>query len=271
MLVCAGPGVVSLLPEGVLRPVPSVDRARWLGRATIDHHHRLPQGGLSRLVLDHPQVRPRCDRLDHLPWAIVQDHRQGESWALEQPYRELLEDLPSQDSLNVDETGHKRNGQQQWTWCFRAALYTLFKIDPTRSAEVLIDVLGAEFDGVLGCDYFSAYRRYHREFGVVLQLCVAHTVRTQSRTGAARRRPLRLAPPLHLLTRRVGRVHGFAGSAFSRPSGITWRISSASSPTMTRSMSNCKIRCFSASVASSSRDRTRSQNAVRSAQTSFAV
>src|SRR5436190_2389781 len=32
------------------------------------------------------------------------------SAALEQPYRELLEDLPSQAALNVDETGHKRNG-----------------------------------------------------------------------------------------------------------------------------------------------------------------
>ncbi|WP_231749267.1 hypothetical protein [Tautonia plasticadhaerens] len=36
-------------------------------------------------------------------------------------------------------------------------------------------------------------------------------------------------------------------------------------------MSNCKIRCRSANVASSSRDRTRSQNAVRSDQTSLAV
>jgi len=79
--------------------------------------------------------------------------------------------------LNVDETGHKRNGQQHWTWCFRAGLYTLFKIDPTRSADVLIEVLGSEFDGVLGCDYFSAYRRYHREFGVVLQFCLAHLIR----------------------------------------------------------------------------------------------
>jgi transposase len=99
------------------------------------------------------------------------------SRALERPYQGLLEDLPSQAVLNVDETGHKRNGQQQWTWCFRAGLYTLFRIDPTRSADVLIDVLGAEFDGVLGCDYFSAYRRYHREFGVVLQFCLAHLIR----------------------------------------------------------------------------------------------
>ena len=28
---------------------------------------------------------------------------------------------------------------------------------------MLIEVLGAEFNGVLGCDYFSAYRRYLRE------------------------------------------------------------------------------------------------------------
>jgi transposase len=99
------------------------------------------------------------------------------SRALERPYEELFQDLPDQERLNVDETGHKQNGQRQWTWCFRAALYTLFKIDPTRSADVLIDVLGTEFDGVVGCDYFSAYRRYHREFGVVLQFCLAHLIR----------------------------------------------------------------------------------------------
>jgi transposase len=99
------------------------------------------------------------------------------SRALERPYEELLGDLPGQAVLNVDETGHKRNGQQHWTWCFRAGLYTLFKIDPTRSADVLIEVLGSEFDGVLGCDYFSAYRRYHREFGIVLQFCLAHLIR----------------------------------------------------------------------------------------------
>src|SRR4051812_40437643 len=99
------------------------------------------------------------------------------SRALERPYEQLLADLPGQARLNIDETGHKQNGQRQWTWCFRAGLYTLFKIDPTRGADVLVEVLGTEFDGVLGCDYFSAYRRYHREFGVVLQFCLAHLIR----------------------------------------------------------------------------------------------
>ena len=96
---------------------------------------------------------------------------------MEQPYEELLGALPGQPALNVDETGHKHGGLRYWTWCFRAGLYTLFKIDPTRSADVLINVLGAEFDGVLGCDYFSAYRRFHREFGVELQFCLAHLIR----------------------------------------------------------------------------------------------
>src|SRR5205823_1709281 len=99
------------------------------------------------------------------------------SQALERPYEELLEDLPTQARLNVDETGHKQSGARMWTWCFRASLYTLFKIDPTRSGDVLIEVLGTEFDGVLGCDCFSAYRRYMREFDVTLQFCLAHLIR----------------------------------------------------------------------------------------------
>jgi transposase len=99
------------------------------------------------------------------------------SAALEEPYGELLGRLPGEASLNVDETGHKDNGKQMWTWCFRAELYTLFKIDPTRSADVLIEVLGKEFAGVLGCDHFSAYRRYMRVFDVKVQFCLAHLIR----------------------------------------------------------------------------------------------
>jgi transposase len=97
--------------------------------------------------------------------------------ALDGPYQELLEALPGQTRLNVDETGHKDSGQRMWTWCFRASLYTLFKIDPHRSGDVLIEVLGKEFNGVLGCDCFSAYRRYMREFDVTLQFCLAHLIR----------------------------------------------------------------------------------------------
>jgi transposase len=99
------------------------------------------------------------------------------STALDEPYQELLGRLPDEVHLNVDETGHKDKGVLMWTWCFRAEMYTLFKIDPHRSADVLIEVLGREFDGVLGCDCFSAYRRYLRECDVVVQFCLAHLIR----------------------------------------------------------------------------------------------
>ena len=78
--------------------------------------------------------------------------------ALDQPYDELLQALPEQVQPNVDETGHKNNKEAWWTWCLRAELYTLYHIDAHRSADVLMTLLGREFAGVLGCDYFSAYR-----------------------------------------------------------------------------------------------------------------
>jgi transposase len=99
------------------------------------------------------------------------------SASLEPCYEELLAALPDERRLNVDETSHKDLGKRLWTWCFRAPLYTLFRIAPSRGSEVLIDVLGREFNGLLGCDYFSAYRKYMKDFGVPLQFCLAHLIR----------------------------------------------------------------------------------------------
>jgi len=99
------------------------------------------------------------------------------SHALDAPYEELLRRLPLEQTLNVDETGHKENGDKFWTWVFRADLYVLFKIDESRGSKVLVDVLGKEFDGVLGCDYFSAYRKYMRDFNITVQFCIAHLIR----------------------------------------------------------------------------------------------
>jgi transposase len=99
------------------------------------------------------------------------------SRALEQPYEELLRLLPLESLINIDETGHKDNGKRFWTWVFKAELYVLFKIDKSRGSQVLIEVLGKEFDGIIGCDYFSAYRKFMREFDVSLQFCLAHLIR----------------------------------------------------------------------------------------------
>jgi transposase len=99
------------------------------------------------------------------------------SKALNSAYQELLERLPFEGRINIDETGHRENAETYWTWCFRAAAFTVFKISESRGSQVLFDVLGREFEGVIGCDYFSAYRKYMSVADVLVQFCLAHLIR----------------------------------------------------------------------------------------------
>ena len=92
-------------------------------------------------------------------------------------YAELQALLPRQERLNVDETGHKDNGQALWTWCFRAPDFTFFRIDESRGSQVLLALLGKAFNGLLGCDYFSAYHKYMDLSDVRIQFCLAHLIR----------------------------------------------------------------------------------------------
>jgi len=102
---------------------------------------------------------------------------QKASAAVAGAYEQLACALRSEDRVGVDETGHKDNGQGHWTWCFRADDFTVFKIDPSRGSGVLKEVLGETFGGVLGCDYFSAYRKYMADAGAMVQFCLAHLIR----------------------------------------------------------------------------------------------
>ena len=97
--------------------------------------------------------------------------------ALDEPYVEALERLPEAETVNADETGHKENGVNWWTWVFRTAGFTLFRIASTRGSKVLDDTLGPDFAGFLGADYFSAYRKYMTNSNAVVQFCLAHLIR----------------------------------------------------------------------------------------------
>ena len=92
-------------------------------------------------------------------------------------WEELLNLLPHEPLNNVDETGHKENARRYWTWCFRATRFVLFHIAPSRGADVLTRILGEDFKGILGCDYYGAYRKYARQCGVLVQFCMAHLIR----------------------------------------------------------------------------------------------
>ncbi len=97
--------------------------------------------------------------------------------ALGQSYDALADRLPHEPRVNIDETGHHDNGKLHWTWCFDTASYSLFKIDLSRGSGVLKDVLGKAFTGIIGADYWGAYRKYARLFDVRVQYCMAHLIR----------------------------------------------------------------------------------------------
>ena len=141
--------------------------------------------------------------------------------ALAKPYEDLLALLPSEGLLNVDETGHKDSGKLLWTWVFRAELFTLFRIDASRGSDVLVEVLGKEFDGALGCDYFGAYRKFMKDFDVVVQFCLAHLIRdvkflTKLTDKATKRYGERLLERLRALFRVIHRRDRMTEEQFQR-------------------------------------------------------
>ena len=99
------------------------------------------------------------------------------SAALKPAYQQLAERLPDESYLGIDETGHKDNGDKYWTWCFQMADYSLFHIDKSRGCEVLFAMLGQEYEGIIGCDYWGAYRKFTRLSNATVQYCMAHLIR----------------------------------------------------------------------------------------------
>lgn len=99
------------------------------------------------------------------------------SKALEPSYDQLTDRLPDESQINIDETGHHDDGNLHWTWCFDTSDYSLFKIDKSRGCKVLEEMLGKDFTGIIGADYWGAYRKYARLFDVHMQYCMAHLIR----------------------------------------------------------------------------------------------
>jgi transposase len=102
---------------------------------------------------------------------------QKTSKALKPSYNQLTQRLPDESQVNVDETGHHDDGKLHWTWCFDTSDYSLFKIDKSRGSKVLEEMLGKDFTGIIGSDYWGAYRKYARLFDVRMQYCMAHLIR----------------------------------------------------------------------------------------------
>ncbi len=92
--------------------------------------------------------------------------------ALRPSYEVLAAALPTQEQLNIDETGTKQENGKAWLWTFVARMFTVFAVRPTREATALAVFLGEKFRGIVTCDRAKMYWHLGQ-----LQWCWAHLKR----------------------------------------------------------------------------------------------
>ncbi len=92
--------------------------------------------------------------------------------ALRPAYEELVEQLPSQQQLGMDETAAKQATDKAWLWTAVAGAFSVFGVRLSRAATLLEEWLGEAFDGVITCDRAKMYWAHGR-----LQWCWAHLKR----------------------------------------------------------------------------------------------
>jgi hypothetical protein len=134
---------------------------------------RLTAGGLA-------QLEQRCaERLEAEEKRLIAAARTAEvqhvdetSWWVAHP-----EGVGSKETVRSEAQGSK---PLQWLWVFADEEQTLYRVDPRRRREVVHEVLGSDFPGVLVSDCLNIYD----EATPVQHKCYAHHLKAISRAQA---------------------------------------------------------------------------------------
>jgi len=88
-------------------------------------------------------------------------------------YQALIEALRRCVAVHADETGWRIGVLSAWLWVFTSQHITVYTIQTGRGHEVVVNILGREFKGILVSDCFLAYD--HQELEKWLkQKCLSH-------------------------------------------------------------------------------------------------
>jgi len=101
----------------------------------------------------------------------IQNSWEEVSEAVADPCAELERQLPNEPVVNSDETGYRTSGEKRWLWALVAANFVFYRIAASRGAEVLVQLLGEIYVGILCSDRCPTYLKYHKG---VSQFCWAH-------------------------------------------------------------------------------------------------
>ena len=85
-------------------------------------------------------------------------------------YDSLVQEVRAAAAVYVDETSWYFGGPGHWLWTFTTADATVYHVDRSRGRQVVLDLLGGDFQGVLVSDCLASYEslpyRMHK--------CIAH-------------------------------------------------------------------------------------------------
>jgi transposase len=104
-------------------------------------------------------------------------------------YQELLEVVQRSMVVHADETGWRIGILSAWLWVFTNKAVTVYAIRDNRSSDVVVEILGEKFKGILVSDCFVAYDD-KRLAAWLKQKCFSHLLKDlnemeQSKNGRA--------------------------------------------------------------------------------------
>ncbi len=92
---------------------------------------------------------------------------------LQGTYSSIKNEVMNSLQSNADETGLKVRGKKFWAWVFITLTSVLFMIRPSRGQKPIIEALGNNYKGKLGCDGWTSYPKCVK----IIQRCWAHLLR----------------------------------------------------------------------------------------------
>jgi regulator of replication initiation timing/transposase-like protein len=136
--------------------------------------YRMPLRQITRLFKHLPG-------LSISPGAIVKQLERLGNW-LEKQYHRLKLALRVAGVVHADETGWRTNGSNGYLWTLTNADHTLYHVDRSRGAKVIVELLGKAFgqtsDQTLVSDFYSVYDRFDSH----QQKCLTHLLRELKQT-----------------------------------------------------------------------------------------
>lgn len=181
------------LPEAILPVVTEYQYPKLVcpccqkeTRATLqpEHEHEIGErltGAISYLIAVRKMTRRDVHATMRDLFGVdisvgsVQKAWEETSAAVQSPYEELEQALPTEPVVNSDETGSRTNGDKRWVWVMCSPWFVFYHIAISRGVEVLVQLLGEAFAGILCSDRCPTYLSYHHGLA---QFCWAHLQRS---------------------------------------------------------------------------------------------